>query len=90
MSTNYVQRVLNRLDRELPNQDAELLRLYALLVFVLGNDTGLEDVHDAWSIWCNATRPDHPSIVPFDDLSTEIQELDRAFRDVIAQVAASA
>ena len=65
----------------------ELLRLYALLVLTTGVITSLEDVHNAWSAWRQATRPDHPSLVPFADLAPEVQELDRKYMDAIRKVA---
>lgn len=84
---SYVQRVQNALLAELPTLDRELLRLYALLVLVWGEDTTLADVHDAWAVWRTDTRPDHPSLVPFDELAPEVQELDRPYMDAIHRVA---
>ena len=66
----------------------DLLRHYALLVLTVGADTALVDVHDAWACWREATRPDHPSLVPFGDLTPEVQELDRKYMDAIRKVAA--
>lgn len=33
-------------------------------------------------------RPDHPSLVPFDELSAEVQELDRPYAEAVAEAAA--
>ena len=66
----------------------DLLRLYALLVLVQGPNTRLEDVHDAWACWREATRPYHPALVPFGDLTSDVQELDRKYMDAIHAVAA--
>ena len=38
-------------------------------------NTTLRDVHDAWAIWRHQARPDHPAIVPFDELTPDVQEL---------------
>ena len=59
--------------------DDDLIDLYALLVLTKGKKTKLEDVHDAWAIWRQNTKPDHPSIIPFAQLDRSEQELDRPF-----------
>lgn len=84
---NYVQGIRNELTRALPDCDGRLLDLYTLLALTRGTDVSLEDVHDAWSIWQNGTRPDHPCLRPFAELSAETQELDRKYRDSIAESA---
>jgi hypothetical protein len=45
-------------------------------------------VHHAWSAWRAETKPDHRSLVPFEDLTPDVQELDSAYRDAIRAVAA--
>ncbi len=85
----YISRVTDQLAAALPDCDADLIRLYALLALTTGEATTLEHVHDAWGLWRATTRPDHPSIVPFDELKPEVQELDRAYTEAIRQVAAS-
>lgn len=87
---NYIDETAAELGGLLGDCPPELLRLYALLALVRGEETSLEDVHDAWSTWRAGTRPDHPSLVPFGDLAAEVQELDRKYADAIRQVAASA
>lgn len=82
----YIQQVVKDLGRELPGLAPELLDLYSLLVLVKGDDTTLEDVHDARAIWTNRIRPAHHSIIPFEDLTTEVQELDRKYADAIISV----
>ncbi len=67
--------------------DERLIDLYTLLVLVKGESVTLEDVHDAWAVWTEPTRPDHRSLVPFDQLSTEVQELDEPYRAAIAAAA---
>lgn len=83
---NYVQEKIDELGQIL-NLPAELMDLYILLVFVKGAEVTLEDVHDAWSVWKNRIRPDHHSLIPFDELSETVQELDRKYADGIARVA---
>lgn len=83
---NYVQTVIDELKDSLGGLPDELLDLYGLLVFVKGDKVTLEDVHDAWAIWKNRIRPDHHSLVPFDELSERVQELDRKYADAIAAV----
>lgn len=84
---NYVQRVLDALNAECPGLEPELARLYALLALSLGESTALADVHDAWAIWRDTTNPGHRSLVPFDELSLEVQELDREYMEAIHRVA---
>lgn len=85
---NYIDDITSRLAARLDDCPPDLLRFYALLVLIQGHCTSLEDVHDAWAAWRVATRPDHPSLVPFGVLTPEVQELDRKYRDAIHQVAA--
>lgn len=87
---NYVDRVTRDLASALDDCPPELLRLYTLLALVKGAETTLEDVHDAWSVWRADTRPDHPSLIPFGDLSPEVQALDGKYRDAIAEAAVAA
>ena len=61
----------------------KLFRIYAVLSFALGKQTSLRDVHDAWSAWRSETNPNHKSLIPFDELSYEVQELDRKYMKAI-------
>lgn len=81
--TSYAHQMAARLADELPGLDAELANLYLLLALTRGTETTLRDVHDAWSVWRMNTRPDHPSLIPFEDLSAEVQQLDAKYRDAI-------
>jgi hypothetical protein len=84
---NYAQLVLDRLNAECPGLDADLAQLYALLTLTKGVDTSLEDVHDAWAIYRNVTKPDHKSLIPFDELTVDVQELDRKYQEAIHRAA---
>lgn len=85
----YAARAVDAVAGSLPGLDEDLCRLYAQLALVKGEETTMEDVHDAWALWRLRTRPDHPSIVPFADLSPEVQELDRPYAEAIRAVARS-
>lgn len=85
---NYVQSAVDRLAERLDDCDPELLDLYALLALTTGSGTTLEDVHEAWAIWRNRTNPNHKSLIPFDQLTPEIQEYDRKYMEAIHEVAA--
>lgn len=87
---NYVQNTIDDLAERLPDCDQGLLGLYALLAHCRGPATTLEDVHDAWAVWRNTTKPDHQSLIPFVQLEHEVQELDRKYMDAIHAVATQA
>lgn len=74
---------------QLPGLPYDLAQLYALLALTTGTETTLENVHDAWSAWTINHRPDHRSLVPFSELTEEVQELDRKYRDGIVRAAAT-
>jgi hypothetical protein len=83
----YIDEARDRLSTELPGLDYPLLDLYTLLVLTRGESATLEDVHDAWSVWRTRTQPDRRSIVPFKELTPEVQELDRKYLQAIIYVA---
>lgn len=80
---NYVQTARGALAASLPDCDGDLLDLYTLLALTRGAETTLKDVHDAWAIWRDASNPLHKSLVPFDHLTVEVQELDRKYMEAI-------
>lgn len=84
---SYVTDVVKALRTEVPDCDTDLLRLYALLALTSGVNTTLEQVHDAWALWRAGTPQGHPSLVPFGELSPEVQELDRPYAVAIRRVA---
>jgi hypothetical protein len=61
----------------------DLQQLYVLLVLTRGTATTLADVHDAWACARAVTRPDHPDLVLFEELSSETAEWDRPFMNAI-------
>lgn len=84
---NYIEEMIQRVHTESPGLDHRLTELYALLALAKGTDTNLEDVHSAWAMWRTAIWPDHPALVPFDQLSPEVQELDREYAEAIHRAA---
>lgn len=89
MANNYVQQMIDRINQELPGLEPELAELYALLGLVLGDRVSPRDVHDAWAIWRNRTKPDHRSLVPFEELSLDVQELDQKYVEGFRRAATS-
>lgn len=82
----YIQRVLRDIQKELPDISGGLARYYSLLVLTEGVNTTLANVHDAWAVWQDTTSPAHQAILPFEQLTEEVQELDRKYRDAIVRV----
>lgn len=87
MEPNYVQKVIDKLNEKLPGQDPQLIKYYALVALTWGQQTSCLEVHDAWALWRNDTRPDHPDLIPFQHLSAEVQELDEKYAVAIREVA---
>ena len=85
---NYIEAVRKDLEKESGCHGA-LLDLYVLLAFTLGDRVELIDVHDAWAIWKNKSMPDHRSLIPFNELSVEVQNLDNKYCEAIKTVARS-
>jgi hypothetical protein len=92
---NYIDQLAQNIYRlaESPNAapmtdyDRPLYRMYALLALAKGEAVTRKDVHDAWSAWCANDRPDHRSLVTFDQLSEEVQAMDQPYVDAIHEVA---
>ena len=70
----------------MPGNDAPLYRIYAVLALAKGQQTTLDDVHDAWSAWCVSDRPYHLAIIPFNELTNDQKEQDRRYMDAIHAV----
>lgn len=89
---NYIDEIADRIsarvdDDPLSDEWRPLFRIYAVLALAKGTDTTLRDVHDAWSAYTAGTFPEHRSLVPFDDLTEEVQALDAPYRDAIHHAA---
>lgn len=92
MTSNYVQETVDALTRRVgksDGSDADLMRLYALLVHTTGTATSLKDVHDAWALWRTHTKPEHADLVEFEQLPADVQDYDRPYRDAIRELAAA-
>lgn len=82
---DYIDELATRIkaecsENEIPeDRSQELFRLYALLALTKGKDTTAEDVHDAWSTWKVSEDPYHKSLIPFDELTKEVQEMDEPY-----------
>ena len=83
---NYIELIREDLKTRIDVED-DLLELYTLLAVTRGWSVTLEEVHDAWAVWRNKTNPTHESLVVFDLLSEETQELDREYADAIRETA---
>ncbi|MFB7161114.1 MULTISPECIES: hypothetical protein [Streptomyces] len=64
---------------EPPGDDESLFLGYAVLMRAKGTRTTASDVHDAWTAWMLSRGSDHRSLVPFEQLSGEVQALDAAY-----------
>jgi hypothetical protein len=84
---NYLDRLAGEIGLLAPGCPVPLLRIYAVLALAKGCEVTLEDVHNSWVAWQAETLPDHPSLVPFGDLSPVKQAMDAPYRDAIAAVA---
>jgi hypothetical protein len=83
---NYIEEARKILEKK-SDCHGSLLDLYTLLVFVKGKDVNWKDVHDAWAVWKNNEMPDHKSLIPYEALTLEVQELDKEYADAIAKTA---
>jgi hypothetical protein len=72
-----------------PSKSDALFLAYAVLCLVKGTDTTLEDVHNSWVAWMSEREPDHPSLVPFDQLPSSTQKEDAPFLAAILSEAES-
>ena len=90
----YIDELAEKVRAATGVKSKETLKVYSLLVLIKGKDITLEDVHDAWSVMMNF-KPynppylghEHPSIVPFDQLSYETQQKDKKYADALIIVA---
>jgi hypothetical protein len=82
---NYVQDLRDELVALLPDCDPGLIDLYTLLGLEVGVLVDAVMVHNAWSVWRNRTKPDHPSLIPFPYLNPEVQALDEPYAKAIRE-----
>ena len=67
--------------------DQRLLELYGFLALTTGTDTTRENVHDAWAVWKEEIDPAHRSLIPFEELTPDVQALDQPYVDAIHRAA---
>lgn len=84
---NYVDAAYDELSKHI-RVGKGLMRVYTLLVLIKGEETTLQDVHDAWSVninetWDRAANGQHWSLIPFDQLKKETQDKDQNYVDGI-------
>lgn len=84
---NYIEEIKGELRKHI-NVGKGLMDVYSLLVLIKGTETTLEDVHDAWSVninktWDKEQYGEHRSLIPFDELSPEVQAKDQNYVDAI-------
>jgi hypothetical protein len=90
---NYIDELAQAIRAEvdpaiLPKSDTDrLFRIYAVLTLAKGAEVTAKDVHDAWAAWECDRKPESPSIVPFDQLTIDVQRLDEPFVEAIHRVA---
>jgi hypothetical protein len=86
---NYIDALAAEIGLLVPDQDCpqDLLRLYAVLALTRGTMTTLEDIHDTWSAWMAGRVPTHPALIPFGELSPEVQRLDWPYAEAVQMVA---
>ena len=92
---NYIEALASHIrakidPSKLPREGLDqLFASYALLALSKGKEVTNEDVHDAWSAWATEYSPDSDALVPFDQLTPEVQAEDTIFRDAIRAVASA-
>jgi hypothetical protein len=66
-----------------PGDDETLFLGYAVLMRAKGLEATAADVHDTWAAWMLGRDPGHQAIVPFDELSADVQALDAPYLQAI-------
>ena len=92
--TTYIERIALEIwwetggDGYYPTEEESLWLGYAVLCLSKDEWTTSRDVHDAWSAWAQVYyNGSPPSLVPFDELTPEVQAYDDEYRDAIHSVA---
>jgi hypothetical protein len=90
---SYISQIASEIAAELPQEllpdehADELMLLYAVLATSVGTAVTSEQVHDAWVAWMTYRGENHRSMVPFDQLSQDVQREDEPFAQAIRRVA---
>ena len=90
---NYLRRIADEIahvagESDLDEGRRRLFLLYAVLALVCGQGVERRDVHHAWVAWKILQGEEHSSMVPFEDLSADIQAEDEPFVAAIRRVSA--
>jgi len=65
-------------------EDGDLCLIYAVLALTKGKETTLKDVHEAWAAWKHIRGiHEHKSLIPFEQLTLDVQDLDRPYMEAI-------
>jgi len=90
---DYVTRIAELIRAELdprllPDEPVDdLLRIYAVLALVLGDEVLPADVHDAWVAWKAGRDSSHDALVPLEQLDNSTAGEDVPFVSAIRTVA---
>lgn len=89
---NYIEDTARMLreeleERNLPRVPATLLGMYILLVLTEGVNTRMRHVHNAWAVEKAMLTFAHSGLVPFEELTTERQEMNRPYAEAIIATA---
>jgi hypothetical protein len=93
ITSSYIDRVAAEIrrtaDPDAASSDEDLLlyRIYAVLLLTKGKDVTAEDVHNAWAAWASEHESNSRNLLPFKELSLEVQRKDEPYAEVIRQVA---
>lgn len=92
-AVSYVDEVKGRLMAVFPKlaepKRRDLLDFYTLLVLIRGEETTAKHVHDAWAVRMANLRPDHWSLIPYEELPEDRQWKDDKYVRVIREIARS-
>jgi hypothetical protein len=90
---NYLDRLAGAIRAEVPasklppDDTRPLFRMYALLLLAVGTEVTTRDVHNAWVAWMSERDADHPSLVPYEELASDVAGEDGPYVEAIRRVA---
>jgi predicted lipase len=84
---NYVQAIIDDLKSLLMGSPEEEVRMYALVVMNEGLNSTLEHVHNAWATYRATNGHSYIDAIPFNQLSTDVQEINATALDAVHTVA---